>query len=84
MGLSADPKWDLPKSAALECGFLAESAVGASVWKREEPVGIHMGQGKLSWPIPGPFSAACLLQHVSDCTLLMCSFPYRILSTFSQ
>lgn len=48
VGLSADPKWDLPKSAALECGFLAGSAVGASVWKREEPVGIHIGQGKLS------------------------------------
>lgn len=91
MGLSADPKWDLPKSAALGCGFLAGIAVGASVWKREEPVGIQMGQGKvvlpapvhtiggprwtpeLSWPIPGPFSAACLLQHVSQTASCPCA-----------
>lgn len=46
VGLSAEPKWDLPKSSVLGCGFLAGSALGACVWKGQEPGGIHMGQAR--------------------------------------
>lgn len=105
VGLSAEPKWDLPKSSALGCGFLAGSALGPYVWKGQEPGGIHMGQVRavlhatvhpigaprwtpeLSWPIPGPFSAACLLQLVSraaPCVLLSIQNPFYVFSVAAQ